>query len=62
MLTMDVRIVQRYKIDDLVRTVMLARPKITDKCQILAVWFVHRTVIETQRDTFQVQEKFGLIV
>jgi hypothetical protein len=36
--------------------VMLARPKITDKRQILAVRLVQDTVIDTQHATLQVQE------
>lgn len=62
MLSMHIRIVQRDKVDALDRTMMLARPKITDKCQILAVWLVQHTVIDTQRATLQIQERRRLLV
>lgn len=50
------------EVDTLHRTVMFARPKITDKRQIVAVRLIQYTVIDTQRTTLQIQERRGLIV
>ena len=56
MLAMDISVIQGDEVDALHRTMMLARPKITDKRQVLAVRLVQDAVIDTQHAILQVQE------
>jgi len=62
MLPVSVRVIQRDEVDALHGTVMLARPEITDKGQILAVRLVQHAVIDAQRAALQVQQGRGFVV
>ena len=61
-LPVGVRIVERDQVDALHRTVVLARPEMADKRQILAVRLVQHAVVNAQCAAFQVQQGHGFVI
>ena len=60
-LPMDISIVKRDGVDPLDRAVMLARPEMADKRQVLAVRLVQDGIIDAQRAAVQAQVGGGLV-